>query len=287
MKISVIIPAFNAEKYIAQCIEGILYQTHRDVEIIVVNDGSTDRTAEIAASYPAVRLISQQNQGQSVARNVGAAAATGEYIHFMDADDLVNLDYYARMAEAAAATDADMVFGGYVNEAFPGETVLFADRLLLSAAEDKFAVTRAADMTYAWRYIARRAFMETNGFAFEPGRLFEDMAFTLAAVHAAARIATAPGATYHYMRRDGSSLNSRGAEHVRKAARDYDHADALRRGFMAAHGLGGVVRTVRTTQYKVLGIPMAKRVALSNGKVKFYLFGLRVLRIKDVRSSHA
>jgi glycosyltransferase involved in cell wall biosynthesis len=282
MKISVVIPAYNAEKYIGQCIEGILHQTHKDLEIIVVDDGSTDRTAEIATAYSEVKLISQTNQGQSVARNVGAAAATGDYIHFMDADDLVNIDYYALMAGAAELTDADMAFGGVVHEAIPSESTLFTDRLLLTALEDKIALTNAAMQGYAWRYIIKRSFMEAHGLAFEPGRLVEDMPFTLAAI-GAARVVTVPGATYYYKKRAGSSLNSRSEEAVRKVARDFKYSKALRAEFMATNVLGPVIRVLHIVQYKVLGIPMAKRVYLNNGKVKLYIFGLRILQTKDIR----
>jgi glycosyltransferase involved in cell wall biosynthesis len=89
-KASVIIPAYNAEKYIAEAIDSVLAQSHTDVECIVVDDGSTDRTAEIVGGYgDRVRYIHQQNADRSAARNNGIAHATGEYISFLDADDLL------------------------------------------------------------------------------------------------------------------------------------------------------------------------------------------------------
>jgi len=85
--ISVIVPAYNREKYIGAALDSIFAQDYRPIEIVVVDDGSTDNTASIARSYPDVRYIYQENQGPVVARNTGLANCTGELISFLDADD--------------------------------------------------------------------------------------------------------------------------------------------------------------------------------------------------------
>ena len=91
MKLSVIIPAYNAEKEIGKCIDSILNTNHTDFEVIVVNDGSTDNTKQILNSYLDSHLIKihKENEGVSVARNVGIKNATGDYVLFVDADDLL------------------------------------------------------------------------------------------------------------------------------------------------------------------------------------------------------
>jgi glycosyltransferase involved in cell wall biosynthesis len=89
---SVVIAAFNEERYLGEAIGSVLAQTYRPIELIVVDDGSTDRTAEIAAAHPEVRLLRQPNRGLGAARNTGAAAAAGEYLSFHDADDLMTPD---------------------------------------------------------------------------------------------------------------------------------------------------------------------------------------------------
>src|SRR5262245_56603663 len=85
--VSVIIPCYNQGRFLAEAIESIMVQVLPDVEIIVVNDGSTDNTAEVAAHYPQVRYIYQQNQGLAAARNTGLRHSTGRYLVFLDADD--------------------------------------------------------------------------------------------------------------------------------------------------------------------------------------------------------
>ena len=86
-EVSVIIPAYNAERFLQEAIDSVLRQTHRDFEVIVVDDGSSDGTARIAAGFPTVRYVHQANRGASAARNHGARLASGKYLAFLDADD--------------------------------------------------------------------------------------------------------------------------------------------------------------------------------------------------------
>lgn len=111
MKVSVIIPVYNGEKTIKRCIESVLNQTLGDIEIIVVNDGSTDDTLDILKSFDDRRLsvITQENAGQGYARNTGMDAALGEYIGFVDADDTIEAQMYEKMYSLAKEYDAEVV----------------------------------------------------------------------------------------------------------------------------------------------------------------------------------
>lgn len=95
--ISVIVPVYNVEKYLEECLDSIQNQTYSDIEVILVNDGSTDKSKDICERYckedTRFKLINQANQGQSVARNHGVAASTGEFIAFVDSDDIIRQDY--------------------------------------------------------------------------------------------------------------------------------------------------------------------------------------------------
>jgi len=94
MKVSIVIPVFNQEDYIEDAIKSALGQTYSDFEVIVVNDGSTDRSAEIARSFePDVRVVDQKNKRQAAARNTGIRVANGEFILPLDADDLISGNY--------------------------------------------------------------------------------------------------------------------------------------------------------------------------------------------------
>ncbi|MDR2882593.1 MAG: glycosyltransferase [Alistipes sp.] len=245
MKISVVIPVCNGEKYIAACLDCMARQTHRDLELIVVDDGSTDRTAGIAAGYAGVKLISQQNRGQSVARNVGMAAATGDYIHFMDADDLINDRFYELLAAAAAGTGSDAACCEVVNEPKPARNTPVAERRVLETTDEKMRGTNVGRWGYVWRYLFRASFLRERALTFEPGRLVEDMPFSLQAIYFANRVVMTPGAVYTYMLHEGSSMTIRTREHRRRRHRDLRHARELRHRFARRHG------------FRIPGVPTA------------------------------
>lgn len=108
--ISVIIPVFNAEKSIKKCIESVLNQSYKNIEIIAINDGSKDNTLEILKNFKSqIILIDQQNSGVSAARNAGLNIAKGEFVAFLDSDDCFEIDFLKLMLEAALKNDADIV----------------------------------------------------------------------------------------------------------------------------------------------------------------------------------
>jgi glycosyltransferase involved in cell wall biosynthesis len=114
-QISVVVPAFNAEAYIRETIESVLAQTFADLEVVVVDDGSTDATCAIVGEYGSVRLIRQQQGGAAKARNAGVAAATGEWIAFLDADDLWTPEKLAEQVELARQGAAPFLFSDRLN----------------------------------------------------------------------------------------------------------------------------------------------------------------------------
>ena len=99
--LSIIIPVYNSEKYLEECLTGVINQTLKDIEIICVNDGSTDNSLKILEKFAEqdsrIRIINQQNQGQGYARNTGLEAAAGDYIGFIDSDDFISNDFYEKL----------------------------------------------------------------------------------------------------------------------------------------------------------------------------------------------
>ena len=120
IKLSVVIPVYNAEKHLKACIESLLSQTLAGLEFIFVNDGSQDNSPQIIASYQAtdsrITLINQSNQGVSVARNNGIAVAQGEYIGFVDADDTIASDFFEKHYSIAVQHQLDIVVSNFKKE---------------------------------------------------------------------------------------------------------------------------------------------------------------------------
>lgn len=120
VKMSIVIPVYNAERFITQCIESLLNQTLKECEFIFVNDGSTDRSKNMIESFinqdSRIILLNQKNKGVSKARNVGLKKASGEYIGFVDADDFVKNDMFEVMYNTAKNYEADIVFSNLVGD---------------------------------------------------------------------------------------------------------------------------------------------------------------------------
>lgn len=114
-KVSVIIPVYNGEKYLDNCIKSVADQTYENLEIIIIDDGSTDRTIDICEEWKEkddrVRVLHKPNGGRGSARNAGLSMATGDYIHFVDADDWIEKDAIESLYKAMIKNNSDIVIG--------------------------------------------------------------------------------------------------------------------------------------------------------------------------------
>lgn len=129
--ISVIIPAYNAEKFLVETLTSVFNQTYSNIEVIVVNDGSTDQTESLLFNIqkrePRLKFVSQQNQGISSARNAGIANAQGEYITFIDSDDKWDVTFLAKMVERQQQTNANIIYAGNSDWSSQGIKPRFSD----------------------------------------------------------------------------------------------------------------------------------------------------------------
>ena len=119
-KVSLIIPIYNAERYLEKCIQSACRQTYSNLEIICVDDGSTDASGKMADAFKQkdsrVKVIHQENQGESAARNCGLKMASGDYVGFLDCDDWIEEDMYEKLVEKIESTDADIAISGWYME---------------------------------------------------------------------------------------------------------------------------------------------------------------------------
>lgn len=241
--VSVIIPVYNGEQYIDDCIQQMLSQSYENLEIIVVNDGSTDKTGQLAQSYPVKLIEFSQNKGNSIGKNTGLEAATGEYVHFMDVDDAINPDFYQNMVSAIIETGADIACGGIINQSKPHRTMLIPERTVYYSTEDKLKATNVGRWGYTVRYLLRKEFLKEHNLRFEEGRFIEDLPFSLAAIYFSKSMVMVPGATYTYIRRENSIMTTRTKAHRKKRHRDLRHAKEVRHRFARKH------------KFKIPGVP--------------------------------
>lgn len=216
--ISIIVPTYNVEKYIRTCIESILAQTYRNIEVIIVNDGSTDQSlaviSDLICSHHNVKVINQKNQGLSVARNTGIDVATGKYITFVDADDKIMPGFVSSLYQIAEKTGADIVRGSFrdFNGNIPKGWVpdFNVPTNCGTIVLDQFLSSNISFVV--WSSIYRLDFINSNHIRFTPGILLEDGDFTARAYMLAKLVATSPEPNYAYRIRPGSILTTNNAQ---------------------------------------------------------------------------
>lgn len=210
IEISVIIPVYNSEKYIIKCLESLDRQSMKEIEVILINDGSTDHTEEMVLQYQKehdllIRLFSRENQGQAAARNFGIRQAVGTYIAFMDSDDYVKEDYLQRLYETAQEYGSEVVTCGYQNVK-PDGTVL--KTTLVSPFE---AVTDYGKpgVFVVWAKLFARDFIVRNQFQFpEGGKIYEDVPFSLETKFKGENVKAIQYTGYYYVQHEASTMAS-------------------------------------------------------------------------------
>lgn len=205
-KVSVIIPVYNTEKYLSKCLDSLVSQTLQDIEIICINDGSTDNSLELLKSYAQqdkrIKIINfKENQGVSRARNAGIRVATGEYIGFADSDDTVDLNFYEKLYDKAKETDADVVKGD-LKEIFPNRKIIFyPQNEAILKYQNKFCFYLS--FTSA---IYRLELIKTNKIFFSHRLIYtEDLVWLNQVISKSNKIEIVPDVYYNYLRRDDST----------------------------------------------------------------------------------
>ena len=216
-EVSVIIPVYNIEKFVEKCIRSVMGQTFRDLEILAVNDGSTDRSGEIlerlAAEDSRIVYISQENRGVAAARNRAVDMARGKYLTFVDGDDYIGRDYISRLYAAAEKKNAEMLIcgvtcvdaeGKVLSRIVPGEYRRFEKE------EWTFRISAV------WAHFYRRSLWEKYDIRFRSGERGEDMPVSLFFSAVCDKIATISEAGYYYVQHPSSAVhNFRGLKKYR------------------------------------------------------------------------
>lgn len=216
MRVSIIIPVYNAGKYVARIIECVLRQPFQEWEMILVDDGSTDDSAEIIKGFEDVRIryVYQKNAGPSAARNKGLDAAIGDYVCFMDADDWFDEGLLSAYVNAIEEKKWDIVFQGFVREREDGTITeqpfaMATDTDVLSKEEIICKLYKGHVYGWSWCKMFGREIIEMNHIRFDESlRLWEDELFTTYFLQYATTIKTLDCRHYHYVLYPQSLMNT-------------------------------------------------------------------------------
>ena len=220
-KVSVILAVYNVEKYLAECLENLINQTLQDIEIICINDGSTDTSLSILEEYAKkdsrIKIYSKENEGQAVARNFGMEKANGEYIAFVDSDDWCELNMYEKLFNEAKKHDADLVECNcfYYNDALSTKNkaqkvlkgVPYSTCFNWKDLNDKTLVFENNPVA-PWNKLCRTAFLKENKLYFPKARFAEDAYFSLRIRLLAHKIVHIEDLLYVYRIREGSTIKT-------------------------------------------------------------------------------
>lgn len=203
IKVSVIVPIYNVEKYIKKCLDSLYNQTLKEIQIILVNDGSTDNSNIIAQEYAQkyknkTIYLEEENRGLSAARNYGMKYATGEYITFLDSDDYIEKDTYEKMYKKATEEKADVVECDFVRE-YPDYT----------KKDTGFKYNNKNDMvahlrTNVWNKLIKKELILKNKIEFPIGLIYEDLEFTCKLIPYIKKISYINEIGVHYIKREDS-----------------------------------------------------------------------------------
>ena len=227
-KISIIVPVYNVQGYLGKCLKSLLAQTLKDIEIICINDGSTDDSLTIlnffAFKDKRIKVIDQENSGPGIARNNGMQAANGEYIGFVDPDDWVKEDMYEKMYNQAKNLDSDIVICDYVKyqewtgKLWKPDFFLYAinytqDNPISMAPNqqviyEKLLSTLLISPCYSWNRLYKASFLKNNNIHFSDKKCYEDCIFILKSHILTHRISYIAYNGYYYLLRKTSILRS-------------------------------------------------------------------------------
>jgi len=211
IKYSVIVPVYNSSKYINKCIDSLVNQTFKDIELIFVNDGSTDNSRDIimeySKKYKNIKLFNITNHGQAYARNYGFSKAKGKYISFIDSDDYVDVDLYKDIDVFMNNKDYDIVLFDY-------RAVSSDNEVLFDKAYDISDNNNVKDEEYLfadpcpWNKIYKKAFLDKVNFKMPEGMIYEDFCYIPTLVKGNPKIGYVNKSLYYYVYSDSSTMRN-------------------------------------------------------------------------------
>ena len=220
-KFSIIIPVYNVEEYIKECLESVMKQTFKDYEVIVVNDGTKDNSMDIVKKYK-VKIINQENQGLSVARNTGVKSAKGEYIIFLDSDDTIEADLLKELSEAIK--DKPDVVRFQIQELYEDNTTKEFKEVGFDTCRGDKAFSKLCKYHFvenAWCYAIKRSYYISEKYEFARNMIHEEFGLIPLVIMKAKRVKSIEYIGYNYRQRQNSIMSTKNYEKTKKKVNDF------------------------------------------------------------------
>ena len=205
-KVSIIIPVYNSEIYLKKCLDSVLSQTLEDIEIILIDDGSTDSSLEIikhySKKYSNIKYKSKKNEGQAIARNIGISMATGEFISFVDSDDYIENIMMQKLYENAIQTKSDIVICDYIEELKNIKAIRKSLYVNADSLQKRYILSVAGPCSK----IIRTEIFKQNNIRFLENNIYEDLAIIPSLALYTNKISYLEEPLYYYVIRENSTM---------------------------------------------------------------------------------
>ncbi|MBQ3307520.1 MAG: glycosyltransferase [Bacilli bacterium] len=220
-KFSIIIPVYNVEDYIKDCLESVKKQTFKDYEVIVVNDGTKDQSMDIVKNYD-VKVINQENQGLSGARNTGAKEAKGEYIIFLDSDDWIENNLLEEISKALE-DNPDLVRFQIRKVFEKKDSIDYPEEAFdtCNGVEAFEKICKYHFVEIACSYCIKRSYYEKNHFEFAKGMIHEDFGLMPLVIIKASKVKSISTIGYNYRQRENSIMSNTNYDRIKKRVNDF------------------------------------------------------------------
>lgn len=280
IKISIIIPIYNTEKYLKKCLDSLVNQTLQNIEIICINDGSTDNSGKILKKFAfkdkRIKIIEKENEGQSKARNIGIKKAKGEFLGFVDSDDWVDKNYFEKLYNAAIKHNCDIACCGFKRSGkiFEKLKIKYKNIQIAKDINAKVKIVEIPKYNYVCNKIYNTENFKKTNLNFENGRFFEDAAILIKILYYMGDLVTVPNTYYHYRKNNSSTVAAYSKKHIN----DYKWAMNELIEFSKKHNINisynkkNIPHPNKKAYIKLFNINIIK-IYYFEDKIKYNLFG--------------
>ena len=276
-KISIIVPVYNTEKFLEKCLNSLINQTLKDIEIICINDGSTDKSLQILEKFAnkdkRIQIINQTNSGLSVARNIGIKKAKGEYIGFVDSDDWVDLNFFEQLYINVKKYNADIGAAGIkrVRSYKWKYHIKLEKEEVIQDTNKKFKKCDVPEKCYVWNKIYKLSELQKLNINFEPNVYFEDRLFTAQVLINLKTLVTVPDIYYNYWTNPNSIVKTKS----KKKSKDSQYTKEKLMKYLKENNVNLDHYYTQIKKFKFLGLTFLK--------IKYYKYKKELIFLNQIK----